>query len=260
MTVFWFSVKFSGEKIIGTEYLLLIIKSFDVFGHFVGIFYLRNCPCFFFSGFVLSCILIWRNTVRKKFIWEKATRILLFFLCFTIHGMEGWIKFFQQPPEFNRERENTRSNSKEGSGTLENVPSPSHPGARAGVESNADTPSGWSSKGGGANFFGMPEGITDTRGVLDKVSLFHQHRHARGRDATTGSLHKTLSVHTTALEQTYMAEECDENDYHLDLDSYKPVQPLAVDHGVALFPVAAPHNGMDLHLLQVNHLFSLFPS
>ncbi|XP_043274277.1 1-phosphatidylinositol 4,5-bisphosphate phosphodiesterase epsilon-1-like isoform X2 [Venturia canescens] len=165
-----------------------------------------------------------------------------------------------KPPEFSssssstsRERENTRSNSKEGPGTLENVPSPSHLGARAGVESNADTPSGWSSKGGGGNFFGMPEGITDTRGVLDKVSLFHQHRHARGRDATTGSLHRTLSVHTTALEQTYMAEECDENDYHLDLDSYKPVQPLAVDHGVALFPVAAPHNGMDLHLLQVLH-------
>jgi len=48
-----------------------------------------------------------------------------------------------------------------------------------------------------------------------------------------------------------MAEECDENDYHLDLDSYKPVQPLKIDHGVALFPVAAPHTGMDLHLLQV---------
>lgn len=49
-----------------------------------------------------------------------------------------------------------------------------------------------------------------------------------------------------------MAEECDENDYHLDLDSYKPVQPIMNDHGVALFPVAAPHTGMDLHLLQVN--------
>lgn len=78
-----------------------------------------------------------------------------------------------------------------------------------------------------------------------------QHRHARGRDATTGSLHRTLSVHTTAIEQTYMAEECDENDYHLDLDSYKPVQPIKYDHAVTLFPVAAPHTGMDLHLLQV---------
>lgn len=49
-----------------------------------------------------------------------------------------------------------------------------------------------------------------------------------------------------------MAEECDENDYHFDLDSYKPVQPITFDHGIALFPVAAPHSGMDLHLLQVN--------
>lgn len=48
-----------------------------------------------------------------------------------------------------------------------------------------------------------------------------------------------------------MAEECDENDYHLDLDSYKPVQPIKYDHAVTLFPVAAPHTGMDLHLLQV---------
>ena len=84
-----------------------------------------------------------------------------------------------------------------------------------------------------------------------QVTLFHQHRHARGRDAATGSLHRTLSVHTTTLEQTYMSEECDENDYHLDLDSYRPIQPLKHDHGVALFPVAAPQNGMDLHLLQV---------
>lgn len=82
-----------------------------------------------------------------------------------------------------------------------------------------------------------------------------QHQHARGRDATTGSLHRTLSIHTTAIEQTYMAEECDENDYHFDLDSYKPVQPITIDHGVALFPVAAPHTGMDLHLLQVNMQF-----
>ena len=87
------------------------------------------------------------------------------------------------------------------------------------------------------------------------VYIYTQHQHARGRDATTGSLHRTLSIHTTAIEQTYMAEECDENDYHFDLDSYKPVQPITIDHGVALFPVAAPHTGMDLHLLQVNMQF-----
>ncbi|XP_014219274.1 1-phosphatidylinositol 4,5-bisphosphate phosphodiesterase epsilon-1-like isoform X2 [Copidosoma floridanum] len=92
-----------------------------------------------------------------------------------------------------------------------------------------------------------------TATVIDKVMVFHQHHHARGRDATTGSLHRTLSVHTTTLESAYMAEECDENDYHLDLDSYRPIQPLKHDHGVSLFPVAAPHNGMDLHLLQLLH-------
>lgn len=54
-----------------------------------------------------------------------------------------------------------------------------------------------------------------------------------------------------------MSKECDDNDYHLDLDSYKPVQPLAADHGVALFPVAAPSHGMDLHLLQVTSFFFL---
>ncbi|CAD1469606.1 unnamed protein product, partial [Heterotrigona itama] len=92
--------------------------------------------------------------------------------------------------------------------------------------------------------------IRDTNSILEKIAEFHKHQHARGRDAATGSLHRTLSIHTTAIEQTYMAEECDENDYHFDLDSYKPVQPITFDHGVALFPVAAPHSGMDLHLLQ----------
>ena len=91
----------------------------------------------------------------------------------------------------------------------------------------------------------------DTASVLDKLMRFHQHHHARNRDASTGSLHRTLSAHSTALEQPYMTEECDKNDYHLDLDAYKPVEPLKYDHGVSLFPVAAPHTGMDLHLLQV---------
>ncbi|XP_066603951.1 1-phosphatidylinositol 4,5-bisphosphate phosphodiesterase epsilon-1-like isoform X2 [Prorops nasuta] len=163
----------------------------------------------------------------------------------------------------------------------EHVPSLSPaPGGKIGVESNTEAPSGWSSskkdssrKSQEINVNKDEEeeeeeeeeeveekrevavvvGGKDTTSVLEKVALFHKHRHARGKDATTGSLHRTLSVHTTAIEQTYMAEECDENDYHLDLDSYKPVQPLTPDHGVALFPVAAPHSGMDLHLLQVLH-------
>ncbi|XP_014229016.1 1-phosphatidylinositol 4,5-bisphosphate phosphodiesterase epsilon-1-like [Trichogramma pretiosum] len=93
----------------------------------------------------------------------------------------------------------------------------------------------------------------EANAVLNKVQSFHEHRHARGRDAATGSLHRTLSVHTTTLEPTYVAEECDENDYHLDLDSYRPVGALKHDHGVSLFPVAAPNSGMDLHLLQLLH-------
>lgn len=156
-------------------------------------------------------------------------------------------------PEFKENRESPRAIIKE-SEPQEHVPS-SAPVARIAVESNTETPSGWSSR---SPFLNKPENPTiapahDINSVLDKVTLFHKHRHARGRDATTGSLHRIMSVHTTAIEQTYMAEECDENDYHLDLDSYKPVEPLKNDHGVSLFPVAAPHTGMDLHLLQVLH-------
>ncbi|XP_048504784.1 1-phosphatidylinositol 4,5-bisphosphate phosphodiesterase epsilon-1-like isoform X2 [Athalia rosae] len=134
---------------------------------------------------------------------------------------------------------------------LEHVPS-SSPGARITVESNAEAPSGWSSSNASPKFR-LDNAVDDTQAVLDKVALFHQHHHARGKDATTSSLHRTLSIHTTALEQAYMTEECDENDYHLDLDTYLPVQPLANDHGVALFPVGAPHAGMNHHVLQVLH-------
>ncbi|XP_076389293.1 1-phosphatidylinositol 4,5-bisphosphate phosphodiesterase epsilon-1 isoform X2 [Megachile rotundata] len=120
------------------------------------------------------------------------------------------------------------------------------------IDSSTESPTEWNSRNSSLK---KQESAPnrDTNFVLEKVAEFHKHRHARGRDATTGSLHRTLSIHTTAIEQTYMAEECDENDYHLDLDSYKPVQPISFDHGVALFPVAAPHSGMDLHLLQVLH-------
>ncbi|XP_011137962.1 1-phosphatidylinositol 4,5-bisphosphate phosphodiesterase epsilon-1 [Harpegnathos saltator] len=134
---------------------------------------------------------------------------------------------------------------------LEHVPS-SAPTARITIESNTETPLEWSSRSSSLNKSENPV-VHDTNSILDKIALFHKHRHARGRDATTGSLHCTLSVHTTAIEQTYMAEECDENDYHFDLDSYKPVRPIKYDHAVTLFPVAAPHTGMDLHLLQMLH-------
>ncbi|KAJ8673907.1 hypothetical protein QAD02_005169, partial [Eretmocerus hayati] len=93
--------------------------------------------------------------------------------------------------------------------------------------------------------------IPEAEEILKKVTRLHEHRHARGRDATTNSLHRTLSMHTTTLEPAYMSEECDENDYHLDLDSYRPVEPLKHDHGVTLFPVAAKSSGVDLDLLQL---------
>uniref|UniRef100_UPI001478712C 1-phosphatidylinositol 4,5-bisphosphate phosphodiesterase epsilon-1-like n=1 Tax=Osmia lignaria TaxID=473952 RepID=UPI001478712C len=121
--------------------------------------------------------------------------------------------------------------------------------AKIAIDSSTESPTEWNLR----NSSLKKHENRDTHFVLEKVAEFHKHRHARGRDATTGSLHRTLSIHTTAIEQTYMAEECDENDYHLDLDSYRPVQPIPIDHGVALFPVAAPHSGMDLHLLQVLH-------
>lgn len=160
-----------------------------------------------------------------------------------------------------------RGGSKEGE-TLENVPLPS-PSARVGVENEAEATSGWNSTRGSSlkkseksekfeksenETLRRPGDAKNTSTVLDKIALFHQHHHARGRDATTCSLHRRLSVHTTALEQIYTSEESDENDYHLDLDSYKPVQPLHIDHGVTLFPIAAPHVGIDLHLLQVRSI------
>ncbi|XP_043265479.1 1-phosphatidylinositol 4,5-bisphosphate phosphodiesterase epsilon-1-like isoform X2 [Colletes gigas] len=133
----------------------------------------------------------------------------------------------------------------------ENVPSSGHTG-KITLDSITESPSECNSRNSSLKKQEHTP-LHDTNTILEKVAEFHKHRHARGRDATTGSLHRTLSIHTTAIEQTYMAEECDENDYHLDLDSYKPVQPIAIDHGVALFPVAAPHSGMDLHLLQMLH-------
>ena len=157
-----------------------------------------------------------------------------------------------------------RDSSKEGE-TLENVPLPL-PGARVSVESEVEATSVWSSTSSGSlrksgnsenETHKRPENTKNTNSVLEKIALFHQHHHARGRDATTCSLHRTLSIHTTAVEQAYMADECDENDYHLDLDSYKPVQPLHIDHGVTLFPIAASHKGTDLHLLQVTIFHSL---
>ncbi|KOC71351.1 1-phosphatidylinositol 4,5-bisphosphate phosphodiesterase epsilon-1 [Habropoda laboriosa] len=156
---------------------------------------------------------------------------------------------FQSQYEYKDVRESPRSSSKDVES--ENVSS-SGQTAKTAIDSSTESSAEWNSTNSSLKKQDSTP-VRDTNAVLERVAEFHKHRHARGRDATTDSLHRTLSIHTTAIEQTYMAEECDENDYHLDLDSYKPVQPISYDHEVALFPVAAPHSGMDLHLLQVLH-------
>ncbi|XP_058792410.1 1-phosphatidylinositol 4,5-bisphosphate phosphodiesterase epsilon-1-like [Phymastichus coffea] len=196
-----------------------------------------------------------------------------------LHELRAIIATPSKPPSESREKETSRASSKEGE-SLDNVPLLS-PGARN-IGGDADSPrypphsqqqkqqhtceqqhdaelrrrnlERSDSHSEPQSPRRKPSDDEPTiHSVLDKIMLFHQHRHHRGKDATTGSLHRTLSFHTSSLEQTYMGDECDENDYHLDLDSYKPVQPVKHDHGVALFPVAAPQNGMDLHFLQILH-------
>lgn len=48
-------------------------------------------------------------------------------------------------------------------------------------------------------------------------------------------------------------DESEDRDYALELDTYRPVQPLANDHGVSFFPISAPHSSLDHHVLQILH-------
>lgn len=88
---------------------------------------------------------------------------------------EYHLDMFQSQPEFKENRESPRANVRE-SEPQEHVPS-SAPVARIAVESNTETPSGWSSRTGSLN---KPENpITSSRdpnSVLDKVALFHKVR------------------------------------------------------------------------------------
>ena len=59
------------------------------------------------------------------------------------------------------------------------------------------------------------------------------------------------SIHTSSIERSYLVDESEDHDYDLDLDTYRPVQPLSNDHGVSFFPISAPHSGIDHHVLQV---------
>lgn len=78
---------------------------------------------------------------------------------------------FQPHFEFRENRESPRGSVKE-SEPQEHVPL-SAPAARIAVESNTETPSGWSSRSGSLNKPDNP--IThDTNSVLDKVALFHK--------------------------------------------------------------------------------------
>ncbi|KAJ9590133.1 hypothetical protein L9F63_016745 [Diploptera punctata] len=93
--------------------------------------------------------------------------------------------------------------------------------------------------------------IYRTQAVMDRIASFHQHYHARGREAK--ELCGGLSIHTCSIERSYLVDESEDHDYDLDLDTYRPVQPLSNDHGVSFFPISAPHSGIDHHVLQVLH-------
>jgi len=62
------------------------------------------------------------------------------------------------------------------------------------------------------------------------------------------------SIHTSSIEHSYLVDESEDHDYDLDLDTYRPVQPLSNDHGVSFFPISAPHSGIDHHVLQVQKI------
>ncbi|XP_067003645.2 1-phosphatidylinositol 4,5-bisphosphate phosphodiesterase epsilon-1 isoform X2 [Anabrus simplex] len=95
--------------------------------------------------------------------------------------------------------------------------------------------------------------IYRTQAVMDRIASFHQHYHSRGRESAPHLLKDQLSIHTSSIERSYMLDESEDHDYDLDLDTYRPVQPLSNDHGVSFFPISAPHSGIDHHVLQVLH-------
>lgn len=84
---------------------------------------------------------------------------------------------FQPHPEYRENRESPRGSVKERE-FQEHVPL-SAPAARIAVESNTETPSGWSSRSGSLN---KPENPTthDTNSILDKVALFHKVKQVSG--------------------------------------------------------------------------------
>ena len=87
-----------------------------------------------------------------------------------------------------------------------------------------------------------------TQAVMDRIASFHQHYHARSRDAPRDH----LSIHTSSIERGYLVDDTEDRHYALELDTYRPVQPLAHDHGVSFFPISAPSSGIDHHVLQVS--------
>lgn len=124
--------------------------------------------------------ILWKS---KPFILNMVINGSLFYnykqsLCttnLTAIPKEYRLGMFQPQPEFKENRESPRASVRE-SEPQEHVPS-SAPVARIAVESNTETPSGWSSRTSSLN---KPENpITpahDTNSVLDKVALFHKVR------------------------------------------------------------------------------------
>ncbi|RZF45196.1 hypothetical protein LSTR_LSTR009967 [Laodelphax striatellus] len=91
--------------------------------------------------------------------------------------------------------------------------------------------------------------IYRTQAVMDKIASFHQHFHNRSREAD--NLREQLSIHTSSIERAYLVE--DQEDVDNEVDSYRPVQPLANDHGVSFFPISSPQSNINHHTLQVLH-------
>lgn len=90
-----------------------------------------------------------------------------------------------------------------------------------------------------------------TQAVMDRIACFHQHYHARLRDPHRDPHRDHLSIHTASIERGYLVDDTEDRHYALELDTYRPVQSLAHDHGVSLFPIS--NSGIDHHVLQILH-------
>ncbi|XP_071449033.1 1-phosphatidylinositol 4,5-bisphosphate phosphodiesterase epsilon-1-like [Hetaerina americana] len=121
--------------------------------------------------------------------------------------------------------------------------------------------------------------------VLDRIGSIHQMYEEPQEDPAATLQRDGISIHTSSIERSYLvAEEEEEGDggekapapvfattiirlpgeeevavhsastnWREEPDDYRPVQPLANDHGVSFFPICGPKSGIDHHVLQVLH-------